>query len=133
MPTTLTYGRKKPIQGEKGEPVFEALEDNIDLNDAHTHNGTDSAKLVPATFTPETADVASGSWAADGTKYKQTLTIPAAYSSASRTMNDIAMAVYEYDGADVIAQIYPTIERVSDTTFDIYSPVNTKEYRIVYL
>ena len=134
MPTVLTYGRKKPIQGEKGDTVFDALEDNIDINDSHNHDGVNSARLDPSEFIANTADVTTaGPWLASGSQYKQTVTIPATYSAAGRVVGDIGIQFYEISGATVVAQVYPTIVRVSDTTFDIYSPVNTKDYRIVYL
>ena len=113
MPTTLTYTRQKPIQGEKGDTVFDALENNIDVNDAHSHNGVNSARLDPAEFSPQTSELAAGSWVLTSGKYQQTLALPAVYTTSpnNRDIKNVQVQFFELNtgtGA-FIAQIYPEV------------------------
>lgn len=50
MATTLAHGRKRPVTGDPGSTWFPALEDNVTLDDAHDHDGTDSAQLTSTAF-----------------------------------------------------------------------------------
>ncbi len=109
MPTELTYGHKKPIDGESGSIFCPALENNIDLDDAHSHDGVTSEKIVGSNITKSTAQATSGSWAADGNGWIQTVSLPSGYS---------------YDTTNIVAKvsddiIYPTIRKVSDTSFSV--------------
>lgn len=124
MPTTLTYGRKKPISGERGATVFTSLEDNITRDDAHSHNGTDSARLNPKDFSKTHTTLASGSWVAvagqTGT-YRQLLTLPAGY-----TLLDVVPKFYISTGTI----IYPSVEYVSATTAYVYINDNTIDVKV---
>jgi hypothetical protein len=42
---TLQHGRKKPQNGNKGLPNFDALSQNIDLDDSHNHNDVNSSRV----------------------------------------------------------------------------------------
>jgi len=75
MSQDLTYGLKKPLDGDRGQPLFDELAENFEHIDAHSHNGTDSAQLSIAAINKVTQSIAAGSWAADGTTYKQDVSI----------------------------------------------------------
>ena len=128
MSTTLTYGRKKPQDGDKGSTFFDDLEQNVDLDDAHTHNGTDSSLLPTSSFNNTTQAIASGSWAAVSGKpglYKQTVTLPGTLT---------------YDGRGIFFKDSTTghmlnlkVEKVSSTTYDVYINDNTVSLTAIYV
>lgn len=128
MPTTLTYGMKKPIAGERGSTVFTALEDNITRADAHSHNGTDSARLNPKDFSKTHTTLASGDWVAvagqTGT-YRQLLTVPSGYS-----VDDAIMKFYLSATGH---PIYPSVEKASSTTAYVYINDNTLAVKVTYV
>lgn len=130
MPTTLTYGMKKPIAGEQGDTVFSALEDNITRADSHSHNGTDSAQLDPKNFAKTVTTLASASWVAvsgqTGT-YKQTLTVPTGY-----TVDGAIMKFYVGSGSEAGNLIYPSVKKLSSTTADVYINDNTIDVKVTY-
>lgn len=68
MATTLANGRIKPQTGDKGSVWFSAIENNIDLDDAHTHDGINSPQLTASAFTKEFYTVADADFTqqADG-------------------------------------------------------------------
>lgn len=116
---TLSYGYKKPANPDTGDLWFPAMETNIQLLNDHTHNGTNSA---PVSSTSQSA--ASGAWVAtsNGT-YRQLMTVPAGYS---------------YDTCEVWVKrstgerAYPTLEKVSTTTFYMYTNDNSLTYTVYY-
>jgi len=116
---TLTYGRKKPDTGDPGSTFFPALEDNIDLNDAHSHDGVDSVKLTSYNITAGTITGISGAdWVAQGGgRYRATVNLPAGFNW------DTAFIQCRDTGNGSI--INPTIEKVSTTQMYIYVNDNT--------
>lgn len=97
MPTTLTYGRKKPSDGEDSAVWFDALEDNIDLNDEHNHNGINSPKLdAGAIDKADTATFDEADWSGSDGVYTLTLDdsdIPASYLEAGTTSANLTSLV----------------------------------------
>lgn len=126
MPTTTTYGYKKPIDGERGT-WWDNLNDNTDRLDGHTHNGTDSAPIPAKNLSKGTNSILAAGWSAvagvDGL-YKQTVTLPSGYAMATLAPTFILTASGH--------QIYPTIEKVSATTYDIYINDNTLAVTALY-
>jgi hypothetical protein len=123
---TLAYGSKLPESGDSGEVFFPALEDNITQMDAHSHNGVNSAKLTSASVTVHTQALLAADWTEVGSGlsvYRQLVTLP---------------GTMQYDQYAVSAKLasgnlfYPTIEKVSGTTFYIYVNDNTLAPTICY-
>lgn len=108
---TLTYGRQKPQNGNKGQPVFDALTANIDLDDAHDHNGTNSKKLESFNFNKGTRSILSGSFTLDVPtgKYYATVAMPSGYSLNTSKPYFFCVGG-DYGGREVI----PTWERNPD-------------------
>jgi len=115
---TLSYGYKLPEQDDEGDEVFSALEDNITRLNGHSHNGTDSARL---TTTRQT--ISSANWAPSGTGYRQLVTVP-----NSANFDDVGIEFRFSDGSVV----YPTVEKVSATTYYVYTNDNTSDFVAVY-
>lgn len=130
MTITKTYGRRKPEDGDKGSTFFDDLEHNIDLNDAHTHNGVDSAKLPSTSFTKTTQSILAAGWSAVAGKdiYKQTVTVP---TGLDRTKTNGVEVCFK--DTDTGHNLLLSIEWVSDTTFDVFINDNTKNVTVIYL
>ena len=122
---TLSFGFKKPETGDTGPIVFPALEDNIQQLNDHDHNGTNSKKLPSSSIAPLQESLSSAAWAlvANGV-YKQTVTLPGALS---------------YDTTQFTVKlptghlVYPNIEKVSATQYDIFTNDNTVGFEVSYL
>jgi len=64
MSTILPTGMKLelPETGDKGSVWFPVLERNIVKTNDHTHNGTDSAKVLSTSITAVTQSISSAGW-----------------------------------------------------------------------
>ena len=122
---TLTYGLKRPETGDSGTVLFTALEDNITQLDSHTHNGVNSPALTAAAIVGTTQSVASGSWLASGATghYRQQVTVPAGFDF------DVVQIGFRTAAGAVI---FPTVERVSDTQYLVYTTDNTQTFTAIY-
>ena len=119
---TLSYGFKLPETDDTGDIWFAALEFDITQLNSHSHNGTDSARLTPITQT-----ISSGSWASEGNStWSQTITITSA--NASLTVDGASMEFRLSNGSI----IYPTVEKVTSTTYKIYINDNTQSLTALY-
>lgn len=120
-----TYGYKKPQTLDTGSLVFPAMEFNIDRLDSHSHNGTDSALLTSAALPATNQDALAANWVlVSGGRYRQLITM-----SASLNFDKILMQVRrKTDGFLVNA----TIEKVTATTYYVYTNDNTVSFTIYY-
>ncbi len=125
---TLTYGFKKPQDGDKGSIFFDALEDNITRLDAHTHNGTDSSLLPTTSFNNTTQSITSGSWAAVSGKaglYKQVVTMPTGITYDNRGIF--------FKDASTGDMYMLTVEKESSNTYSVYINDNSKNLTAIYV
>ncbi len=123
---TLSFGFKKPENGDLGSIVFPALEDNIQQLNDHSHDGVDSTKIVSGSLDPTQVSIAAGSWVLVGNGlYKQTITLPGTltYDKTSFTV--------KLSGTGHL--VHPTIEKVSATQYDIYTNDNSVGFEVSYL
>lgn len=129
MATTLTYGRVKPETGDKGSVFFPALEDNIDLDDSHTHDGVDSPLLSVSSISVISQTAANASWSlvANGI-YKQTITLPGAFTEVDNVSKQFKIKT----GGAAGEYVYLHHKRISATTFDLYINDNTVDVLIIY-
>lgn len=118
---TLSYGYKKPSDPTYGDLFWPALEDDIQLLNDHTHNGTNSARIAS-----ETQNISSASWGSDlgGGSYRQLLTVPTGFTYANCRI-EVRRSTGEV--------VYPTIERVSSSTFYLYTNNNSIDYVVSYI
>lgn len=106
---TLSMGYKKPDNGDTGDVFFSAMSNNMQLLNDHTHDGVTS-KLLGCT----TQSILAASWAAapiGGGVFRQLMTVPTGYSFDT-------CSIWFKTSAGIV--VYPSIERVSSTTFYIY-------------
>lgn len=123
---TLTYGFKKPVDGDSADTWMTALEDNVTRVDGHSHNGVDSPLLDATAIAKFETTVAHASWSSQGGgMYRQTITVPA--------------AVLEFDDYDIFIfdtstkeRIFTTVTRVSATTYYIYVNDNSLDLTVKY-
>lgn len=114
---TLSMGVFKPDNGDRGDVFYDRMADNCDWMNDHTHNGTNSALLASTTQA-----ISSASWAAapiGGGLYVQTITMPGSYQYDACAMW-FKLSTNEY--------VYPSIERVSATSYKIYTNNNALNY-----
>jgi hypothetical protein len=116
----LTYGFKQPQTGDKGSVWFAALNDNISQLNDHTHDGVTSSLISATSMVSGSVSIPSASWVADGTgRYRQDVTVPAGFNMTYNIQVIIAATGHI---------INPTIEKLSATTFRIYTPDNSLTY-----
>lgn len=122
---TLAYGFKLPEAGDKGSIWFPALEDDIEQLNDHDHDGVNSAPISAKNVASETATAAAVDWASQGNGlYRQLVTCPTGFT---------------YDASNLSARlassghlVYPTFEKVSATSFYVYTNDNSLAYTILF-
>jgi len=127
MVSTLTYGRKLPADGDQGDTIYTAIETNIALDDAHSHDGATSSLLSPDAIDHTTQSIASGSWAATGSigLYRQLVAITGglAFDSTGIQFRDQA--------TDEV--MYLHVEKQAAAAYYVYINDNTFDLTAVYL
>jgi len=123
---TLSYGYEKPENGDKGSVFFPALANNIQKTNDHTHNGSNSARLVgPTSATVATQTINSASWVDQGNgTYRQivTMTSPYLYSEVNIQIKHATHGI-----------VYADIKPHADTNkYYIYVNDNTLTLTAVY-
>lgn len=106
-------GFKKPTSPDKGSSFF-----------THTYENWD---LADELLTRDSEDHTGASFSASGVRYRKLITMP-----VTKTFNKTLIKVLEITSSPYV-EIFPKIEKVSDTTFYIYLPVNTKNIRVIYV
>ena len=109
---TLTYGHKKPENSDTGDQIFPALADNVDLDDAHNHDGITSA-LVNI-FTQVIPPV--GWVVAAGGMFTQDVVMPAGYLYDERIIS-FRLSTGE--------PIFADVERIDASTYRVTVNDNT--------
>lgn len=136
--TTLSFGFKRPEDGDKGDVFFPALEDNITQVNNHDHDGVTADKVKPFSLEKARTQVPSTGWAespASSGRYRQLVTLPAGYSldTDATTIAGIPTITFYLNGGVLDGQpIDPVWERVTDTTFYLYMPDNAQAVDIIY-
>lgn len=125
MATTLSYGYVLPSTGDSGTALFTALENNITRLNDHTHDGTDSPSLPAQSIAGVSQTISSASWVASGATghYRQAVTVPSGFD-----FDEVQISFRTTAGA----YIHPTVERISDTQYYVYSSNNTINFLAVY-
>lgn len=118
---TLSYGYKKPANPDTGDLWFPALELDIQLLNDHTHDGTNSAPL--ATTSQAISSAGWGAAAIGGGLYTQIITIPVS-SLYSQVEIWFKLSTGEF--------VYPSIEKLTNTSYAIYTNDNSLNYVAYY-
>lgn len=123
---TLSYGYKKPETGDRGSTFFTAMEDNIQRVNDHTHNGTDSPPLPAQSISGVTQSILAVNWVANGPTgfYRQLVTVASGFDFDKVFISFRLTASGDY--------VYPTVEKVSTTSYYVYINDNTVGLTAVY-
>ena len=130
MSTTLSYGYKKPQDGDKGSTFWDDLEFDIQRTNDHTHNGVDSAVLASGNVSATTQNILAASWVAHGSTglYRQLVTMP-----TSPTAMQFDNYYMMFRNTSTKNQMFLSVEKVSATTFYVYINDNSVNVTIYYL
>lgn len=125
MATTLPFQRILPTDGDRGSEWFDALESNISINDAHTHDGVTSPLIPASNISKATQAISSGSWVlVSGGTYSQTVSMPSGVTMAN--------AVFTFRETATGHVIHPTIEQVTANSYEIFINDNTLDLTVTY-
>jgi len=126
MAVTLSNGYVKPQSGDRGSVFFPILENNIQRLNDHTHDGVNSNKIPPSSFTVVSSAISSANWgSATNGIYSQTITVPAGIAEINE------YGVYFYNAANG-HRLLLTMERASATTYNVFINDNSLNLVAVY-
>ena len=124
---TLTYGRKRPQDLDPGSVFWDALADNVTIDDAHDHDGIDSARILTSNLTRGSVAVPASGWSAqqaDGS-YRYTVTMPGAH-----TWGSCKVQVFYNGGSNDGAPLNATLVKISSTTFYLYAWTSNQAFTV---
>lgn len=123
---TLSYGYLKPQTGDAGSIWFPALEqDLIQLNE-HDHDGINSAPLATGAVLSTNQAILASNWVSvGGGTFRQAITLPAGLIWGMMWVNFLLAASGN--------QVYPVVEKISSTSYYVYTNNNTLDYTAVYV
>jgi len=123
---TLTYGYLKPEDGDIGDEIFDAFENNIELMNNHNHNGINGAKINSADINKLSQLITSSGWVVQGNGlFRQLVNI-----SGGRNYDDL---VVSYRDTDTSEPMVLETEKVSATSFYVYTNDSSQNLTIIYL
>lgn len=121
----LSYGFKNPENGDRGSVWFPALNFNIVQLNGHNHDGVTSSLINAGIIVGGSVSVPSASWVLDvAGRYKQDVTVPAGF-----TIDSFVIQVKIASSGNIIN---PTIEKLTSTSFRIYTLDNTLTYTAIF-
>ena len=124
MAKTLSNGYIKPETDDTGDTYFSNLEDNIQTVNDHDHTGGAKGGQL---LTPTTQTISSGSWTDAGNDtFTQTIDVTSA--NAAFTYDALGIEFRLSDGT----AIYPTVTKLSSTTYSISINDNTQSLTAIY-
>lgn len=124
---TLTFGRKLPQDGDKGNLFFDALEANIQRDDSHTHDGLNSPK-IPSSSSESVEQALAASWTdAGGGTFTQNVTMP-----TGLLFDKCSISFRVASGADTGCVFYPSVKRLTLNTYQISVNDTTFAIKAVY-
>ena len=126
MSTTLSYGYVQPASGDKGSVFWQALEDDIQQLNDHSHDGIDSAKLTALASDAVSQNILAAAWVDLGEgSYRQLVTVPTGF-----TVDLCTVSFRESVTGDYIHGLRVT--KASATTYYVYINDNSLSLKAVY-
>ena len=123
---TLSYGIKKPEDGDKGSVFFPALEDDLQQLNDHDHDGVDSAPIISTNISSVQQALSAASWVAvSGGTYRQLVTVP------SGKLYDNSFILFRKTSDK--SQMFLGVEKVSSTTYYVYINDSTIDVTAYYV
>ena len=122
---TTVYGYSIMEAGDLAPVWMPAIAANFERLSDHDHDGSDSPLLTASSVAKHSSTVLAVNWVSQGGgMYRQLVTVPAAVLE----FNSYDIYIYTSTGE----RIYPTVIRVSATTFYIYVNDNTLALTVKY-
>jgi hypothetical protein len=120
----LSYGFKQPEDGDASSIWFPALADNVLLTNNHTHDGVNSSLISLSSAPAITLSILAINWTLVSTGiYTQTVAVP-----TGATL-DANVVQFKLSTGEVV---YPTVKRLTSTSFSIRTNDNTLNYTAVF-
>ena len=115
---TLSNGYKLPEDGDLGDVWFDALEDNIQRLNDHSHNGVDSEKLDTSSIEALSSTLSVGDFSIVGDEYRASVTLP--------SLMQVDTSAIQFRDATTREQVYARFELVSITQINVFcnTPLN---------
>jgi len=113
---TLSYGFKKPQDGDLSNLWFDEISENMQKTNDHNHNGVNSSKLSTKDVNALTQSLPNTNWAPSGAIYSQIVTIPGG------ELYDKYAIQFKTSSGEIVF-ISPV--KTSSTTYTIYSNDST--------
>lgn len=122
---TLSYGYKKPENGDKGQPLFDDLAANIQRVNDHNHDGVNSPPLTAQSLQGIQNTILAANWVAFGPTghYRQLVTMHPGFNFDTCFLS-FRLSTGEY--------IYPTVEKFSATQYYVYTTDNTQGFVVTH-
>ena len=126
------YGYAVPEAGDESSTEWQPdLSNNIKRYSDHRHDGVDSAKISFASIQKVTSVVYQASWSAYGNgEFKAVVNMPSGYSF-DNTNIIFTIVTPGHIGEDT--RIFPTIHKITNTSFEIYSNDNTIDVGVMFV
>jgi hypothetical protein len=125
---TLSNGVKQPESGEKGAPVFSALNSNAQILNDHTHDGTDSELIDSIHIEKHATTLPTASWVSGARGFSQTVTCP-----GSVTLDKVALRFRVKSGSLQHQFVHPTVEPTSLTSFVVIVNDSSLELECLFI
>lgn len=128
---TLTYTTNYPENNDPASVWWPAMAANAAQFDAHTHDGVTSAPLKSVIASAVTTQlILSTAWGSDlgGSNFRQLITLPV-ISGVQLLFDSIQISMRLTSNGNYI---FPSIEKVSSTTYYVYTPDSSLAYTAVY-
>lgn len=126
MGTTTTYGYKRPANGDLD--WWTQLQYNIDRSDTHAHDGVNSPVLTTAAISKFIQSIPATWTLISGGNYSQNVTMPADYLFST----GVSIKFYINGGGEDGAEVFLSLEKLTDSTYKIYINDNTLALKAVY-
>jgi hypothetical protein len=123
---------EKPAAGDQGNTVFDILEEYMERMAVHNHDGGDS-KEISLNIAKDIDTFVIGVdlvWSSLGNgEYRATIPVPGATTFDA----SIRKLFYAPTATTVFKEFYPTVEKIDNTSFYVYSNNNQVDLKVVTL
>jgi len=120
----------KPTDGDKGDNIFDRLEEFMDRMAAHSHSGADS-NSISLNIQKDIEDLVEGStifWVDLGSnQFEATVAVPAG------TSYDLSIRKFFVGEDGNFNEFYPTVEKISTSSFKVFASEAIANLRVVTL
>jgi hypothetical protein len=126
---TLSNGIKKPEDGDRGSVFWDAMADNFQIQNDHTHDGNDSEPLPSTSITATSQNI--DTWTEVSTDmWRATVTLPTGITFSDFGMEFIITA--SDDANDEGQRIHPTVTKITESSMYVYVHKDGMTVKAIY-